>query len=123
MPADGGAIETDTDWSQEVHIDNWDAAERGGRAEKMILDRAVQHIELGLAADDPDFVRHMRRLQGREVINAVAVFILLAAGVVLVIVGMATQTWTTWLAGGSALLCSLVVDARHQRSIEHRPFP
>lgn len=100
-----------------MHIDDWSPEEHGGPAQKAAIDRAFHHIELGLAQDDPDFVRRVRRLQRSDVVHAIAVFLLLAVGAVLLVVGLATQTWATWLAGGSAFLCSFAVDACYQRSI------
>ena len=47
------------------------------------VDQAIQEIERALVADDPEFARHVRATQRKDVINVVAVFVLLAVGAVL----------------------------------------
>ena len=73
-----------------------------GAADKTVIDETVREMELKLSGDDPGFVRRIQRIIRRDRAHAVVVFSLLAVGAVLLVVGMATQAWALWFAGGFA---------------------
>jgi len=116
--ADPSWVGERTDADRGLHQDDRGPDEHARPSDNTEIDHAIRTIEVGLSQTDPDFVGHMRRLERRAVVHAVAVFVLLAVGAVLLLVGMATQTGATWLAGGAALLCSVAVDAYYQRGNE-----
>jgi hypothetical protein len=78
--------------------------------------RAIHEIERLLAHDDPAFVQRLRRLQRRDDVTVLSVFVLLAAGAVLLTVGLATPSWPVFAGGLFALASSVLVDRRHKRS-------
>ena len=78
--------------------------------------RAINEVERVLANDDPAFVQRVRHLQRSEDVNVLSVFVLLAAGAVLLTVGLATLSWHAFAAGLFALVASVLVDRRHKRS-------
>jgi hypothetical protein len=78
--------------------------------------RAIDEIERVLADDDPAFVQRVRHLQRSEDVTVLAVFLLLAAGAVLLTVGLAILSWPAVAAGLFALVGSVLVDRRHKRS-------
>jgi hypothetical protein len=74
------------------------------------VNRAIANIEQGLAQDDPTFVRRCRTIYRSEMATVITVFVLLAAGAVLLTVGAATTSWGLWVAGVVAFLASYGVD-------------
>lgn len=83
-----------------------------------LVDQALCEIEVGLRQDDPEFERRMQQVVRADIGNAVAVFTLLAAGAVLLVVGLATQSAAAWIGGFAALFGSLLVDHHYQRRVE-----
>ena len=55
------------------------------------VNAAIEDIERALVADDPDFARRVQVVRRNDAINFVAVFVLLAAGAVLLTVGRRTD--------------------------------
>jgi Protein of unknown function (DUF3040) len=78
---------------------------------------AIGEVERGLAREDPAFVRRFRGLCRAEAAMAIAVFGLLAAGAVLLTVGLATVSWPSWVAGVAAFLASFGVNHHHDRMV------
>ena len=83
--------------------------------------QTVDEIERELSHDDPAFVRRVGRLERRDDTIVLSVFALLAAGAVLLIVGLATLSWPTCAAAFVALVSSVAVDERHKRSLRRAP--
>lgn len=83
-----------------------------------LVDRALREIEVGLRQDDPEFERRMQRIERADIGNALAVFTLLAASAVLLVIGLATQTLSAWIGGVVALFGSFLVDHHYQRGVE-----
>jgi Protein of unknown function (DUF3040) len=84
--------------------------------ERALLREAIAEVERGLAQDDPAFVRHIRNRQRAELVTAVSVFLLLAAGVVLLTAGAATASWPVWLGGIGSFVGAFAADAVHRRT-------
>jgi Protein of unknown function (DUF3040) len=82
---------------------------------------AIDDIERGLRHQDPDFVQRIRHLQRRNDLTALSVFVLMAVGAVLLIVGLATLSWPTWAAGLFVLVTSVVADEHHKRGLGRLP--
>jgi hypothetical protein len=89
--------------------------------------RAIEEIERALTIEDPAFLQRLRRVQRNEIVHVVAVFALLAIGVVLLTAGLATAAVIPWATGLAALALAVVVDqvyGRHSRAIDRRhPSP
>jgi hypothetical protein len=77
--------------------------------------QAIEEIEHELRQNDPDFVRRIRHLRRWDDLTVLCVFALLAAGAVLLTVGLAAASWPAGAAGWFALVSSVVVDRYHQR--------
>jgi hypothetical protein len=78
---------------------------------------AIEEVERGLARDDPAFVRGIEDRWRVENAVLLAVGVLLAAGAVLLTVGLATFSWPVWVAGLLAFLGALAVNALHDRAV------
>jgi len=78
------------------------------------VNAAIEDIERALVADDPEFARRVQVVQRNDDINFIAVFVLLAAGAVLLTVGLATHRWIPWSIGVAMLVVSVLVDDRHR---------
>ena len=98
-----------------MHTDGHGGRRQGGQAVNGLTDEALRRIELGLERDDPDFVLRVRLLHRAYRMNVAAVFSLLTVSAVLFFVGLATQTWFTWVLGGVAFVGSFAIDDRFQR--------
>jgi hypothetical protein len=85
--------------------------------ERALVRDAIDEIDDDLDREDPDFVQRMHRLERAEIVNALAVFLLLAVGAVLMTVGLATLSWPAWAAGGLAFVVSFAVDHHHRRMV------
>ncbi len=83
--------------------------------------RAIHEIECALVQEDPIFLRRVRQLHRREAATVLSVFALLAAGAVLLTVGLATLSWVVWCGGLLSLVIAAVVDQHHQSHL--RRFP
>jgi hypothetical protein len=81
------------------------------------VSEAISELERALAAEDPAFVTRVRRLQRGDTINVVVVVVLLAAGAVLLTVGLSLTALVPWLAGGASLVSAVLVDDHHQRTL------
>ena len=81
------------------------------------LDRAFRYIELDLTHDDPTFVRRVRRQARAERTNVAIVFALLVATVLLLAAGLATYSWSAFVAGAFAFISAFAVDDRHRRRL------
>ena len=77
--------------------------------------RAIDELERALVIDDPGFVHRIRNVQRLETVHVAAVFVLLAAGVVLLTVGLASTAVVPWALGLASLLLAVVVDEVHKR--------
>ncbi|MGH9243889.1 MAG: DUF3040 domain-containing protein [Acidimicrobiales bacterium] len=78
---------------------------------------ALEEMERGLEADDPAYLHRLRCLERHEALIAAAMFALLAAGAVLLTVGLATFTVAAWVGGLVALAAAVLVDRRHHRNL------
>jgi hypothetical protein len=78
------------------------------------VNAAIEDIERALAADDPGFVHRVRVVRRDAAINFVTVFVLLAAGAVLLTVGLATSEWVPWSIGVAMLIFSVLIDDHHR---------
>ena len=85
--------------------------------ERALVRDAIGEIADGLGREDPDFVRRVHRLERAEIMSALAVFLLLAVGAVLMTVGLATLSWPAWAAGGLAFVASFAVDHHHRHTV------
>lgn len=79
--------------------------------------RAIVDIERGLRTDDPGFLKRVHALRRRETIATAAIFLLLAAGAMLLATGLATASPETWGTGLVALFASVLVDWHHSRGL------
>lgn len=83
--------------------------------------RAIDRLEQGLLLDDPAFVRRVRNLYRTELVAVIVVFLLLAAGVMLLTVGAATGSLPLWLGGVAAFLASFAANALHDHLNQESP--
>jgi hypothetical protein len=81
---------------------------------------AISELERALADEDPAFVTRVRRLQRGDTINIIVVFVLLAAGAVLLTVGLSLAALIPWLAGGASLVSAVLVDDHHRRTLRQQ---
>jgi Protein of unknown function (DUF3040) len=79
------------------------------------VSQVIDDIERGLRREDPAFVQRLRRLQRRDDATVLSAFVLLAAGAVLLITGLATKSWPTAAAGVAALAACVLVDNQRPR--------
>ena len=77
----------------------------------------IDEMERALLAEDPAFVQRVRRVHRCEVVNVVAVFVLLTVGAVLLTVGFATAALLPWSLGLAALIGAVLVDDHHKRTL------
>jgi hypothetical protein len=77
--------------------------------------RAIDELEHALAIDDPGFVQRIRNVRRRETAHDVTVFVLLAAGVVLLTAGLASTAVVPWALGLASFLLAVAVDEVHKR--------
>jgi hypothetical protein len=77
----------------------------------------VDQIERALRDEDPAFVRRVHAVCRHEACTVVTVFLLLAAGAVLLTVGVATVSLIAWLLGLGALVTAVVVDDHHKKAL------
>jgi hypothetical protein len=89
--------------------------------ERALTRQAIEEVERGLADDDPAFVRRVRKHCRIECATALAVFLLLATGAVMLTVGLATPSWPIWMGGIMAFLGSFAVNALHERTLQRSP--
>ena len=78
------------------------------------VNAAIEDIERALVADDPAFVHRVQVVRRNDAINFVTVFVLLAAGAVLLTVGLATSEWVPWSIGVGLLIVSVLIDDHHR---------
>ena len=83
--------------------------------------QAIDEIERVLRREDPELVQRIRHLRRRDDVTVLGVFVLLAAGAVLLIVGLATLSWPALAAGLFSLVSSVLVDQHHKRSLRRVP--
>ena len=67
--------------------------------------------------DDPTFVRRVRRQARAERTNVAIVFALLVATVLLLAAGLATYSWSAFVAGAVAFISAFAVDDRYRRRL------
>lgn len=79
------------------------------------ISRAITDIEHELRRDDRVFVQQFQGLWRTEITLVVAVVALLAAGAVLLTVGLATRSWPTWVGGAGAFFACAGLDDYRQR--------
>jgi Protein of unknown function (DUF3040) len=89
--------------------------------ERALAQDAIEKVEHDLACDDPAFTKRFRALHRAEIATVLTVFVLLAAGAVLLTVGFATRSWPTWIAGVLAFLASFAVDEHHKHALRRTP--
>jgi Protein of unknown function (DUF3040) len=80
------------------------------------VSRAIERIEQELVHDDPAFVHRFSAARRAELCTAIAVFVLLASGAVLLTVGLATPSWIAGGAGLLTLVASVLVDEHHKHA-------
>jgi hypothetical protein len=85
--------------------------------ERAFTRQAIDDIEQGLAQEDPAFVRRIRARDRAEVVSAYSVCLLLAAGTVLLTVGLAIGSWSVWLGGILTFVASFGANAVHERTL------
>jgi hypothetical protein len=83
--------------------------------------RTLDEIERALRQDDPALLQRVSHLQRQELATFLAVVSLLAAGAVLLTVGLATLSWPVWGAGLGTLVASVLVDEYHKHSLKRWP--
>ena len=76
---------------------------------------AFERIEQRLALEDPELVARVQAVPRGEATNAATIFALLVLSVILLTVGLGTQSATALFAGAAAFLVSFGVDRRHRR--------
>jgi hypothetical protein len=81
------------------------------------VSRAVAEMEQALQAEDPGFVRRVDAVRRADNASCVAVFLLLAAGAVLLTVGVATVALVPWTLGLASLVAAVVVDDHHKKAL------
>jgi hypothetical protein len=81
------------------------------------VNEALGEIERALIAEDPAFATRVRTTCRREAVHVVVVFVLLAAGAVLLTVGFATAEFLPWSLGVAALLAAVLIDDHHRRAV------
>ena len=86
-------------------------------AETEPVERVFRSIELDLTADDPAFVRRVRRQARAERTNVAIVVALLVATVLLLAAGLATYSWSAFVAGAVAFISAFAVDDRYRRRL------
>lgn len=84
------------------------------------ISSVIANIERELAAEDPAFLRRLRTVERRDAFHVTVVFLLLAAGAVLLTVGLSTFSAVAWYLGASALVASVLVDAAYQCRLRRR---
>jgi Flp pilus assembly protein TadB len=89
--------------------------QREAGAETETFELAFRAIELDLTHDDPTFTRRVRRQAGVERTNVAIVFALLVATVLLLAAGLATYSWSVFVAGAVAFISAFAVDDRYRR--------
>ena len=77
----------------------------------------VAEMERALRVEDPRFVRKMHAACRADACAVVTVFILLAAGAVLLTVGVATVALVPWLLGLASLVAAVAVDDHHKKAL------
>jgi hypothetical protein len=83
--------------------------------------RSIDEIEGALRQDDPAFLQRVDHLQRQELATFLSVLALLAAGAVLLTVGLATLSWPVWGAGLGTLVASVLVDEYHKHVVRRWP--
>jgi hypothetical protein len=78
---------------------------------------AVAEMERALQAEDPGFVRRVHAVRRADNANCVAVFLLLAAGAVLLTIGVATVSLVPWTLGLVSLVTAVLVDDHHKKTL------
>ncbi len=97
------------------------AADHAAGSNLESLERSIGEIELGLAADDPEFVRRFDSPVRARRINATVVVALLLSTTVLLAVGLAALSWFAVVAGAATFIGAFAVDDRYRR--RHVPAP
>jgi Protein of unknown function (DUF3040) len=78
---------------------------------------AAAEIERELRVDDPAFVRRVHAVWRADAYVVVTVFLLLAAGAVLLTVGVATVALVPWSLGLASLVGAVIVDHHHKKAL------
>jgi hypothetical protein len=81
---------------------------------------AVAEMERALEAEDPGFVRRVHAVRRCDNATCVAVFLLLAAGAVLLTFGVATVSLVPWALGLASLVTAVVVDDHHKKALRRQ---
>jgi hypothetical protein len=84
------------------------------------LDRQIDELERFLAREDPSLSEQFNKLERESAQNAVSVFSLLVASVVLLGIGLATMSLVAFGSGVAAFVASFLVDGVYQRSLTNR---
>ncbi|MPY95275.1 MAG: DUF3040 domain-containing protein [Acidimicrobiia bacterium] len=95
----------------------------GGDVTNDEVSRAVQNLEHDLEDQDPAFVRGFEKLGRLETATLVLVIVLLAACVVLLAGGLATQSAGLWCLAMLAFAGAFAADHRCKRSLTGRAGP
>ena len=83
--------------------------------------RTIDELEGVLAYDDPALLKRFRAVRRADIATVLSVFMLIAAGTVLLTAGLATRSWPLWTVGVSAFLTSFFVDEHHKRTLRRNP--
>lgn len=78
---------------------------------------AVEQLERELRVDDPAFVRRVDAVCRADAYAVVTVLLLLAAGAVLLTVGVATMAFVPWSLGLASFVGAVIVDDRHKKAL------
>ena len=81
------------------------------------VNEVIEGIERALLAEDPAYAHRVNSTRRREAVHVVLVFVLLAAGAVLLTVGFATNAFLPWSIGVAALLTAVLIDDHHRRAV------
>jgi hypothetical protein len=81
------------------------------------VNAAVADMERALQAEDPGFVRRVHAVRRSDNATCVAVFLLLAAGAVLLTLGVATVSLVPWALGLASHVTAVVVDDHHKKAL------
>jgi hypothetical protein len=81
------------------------------------VEAEVAEIERALRVEDPHFVRRINATCRADSCVVVTVFLLLAAGAVLLTIGVATVSLVPWLLGLASLVAAVGVDDHHKKAL------
>ncbi len=81
------------------------------------LDRRIAEIEQELLRTDPTLDQQFAKLDPGDRWHDAAVFTLLAASAVFLMIGLSTMSIVAWFAGATSVIAAFTIDARHEREM------